>query len=87
MKRNILASVVVLITAILTYTSCTKIDTTDLGNELIPGSDNVETVDTILEVISDNILSTDTTNMLYTELHTVGIIDNDIEPPQQVISN
>ena len=79
MKRNILASVVVLITAILTYTSCTKIDTTDLGNELIPGSDNVETIDTILEVISDNILSTDTTNMLYTELHTVGIIDNDIE--------
>lgn len=79
MKRNILASVVVLITAILIYTSCTKIDTTDLGNELIPGSDNVETIDTILEVISDNILSADTTNMLYTELHTVGIIDNDIE--------
>ena len=80
MKGNILASFAVLLSAILIYTSCTKVDTTDLGNELIPGGDNVETIDTTLEVITDNLLPVnDTTKMLYTELHTVGIIDNDAE--------
>ena len=75
-----MASVAVLLSAILLYSSCTKIDTTDLGNELIPGSDNVETLDTILDVITDNLLPVnDTTKMLYTELHTVGIIENDAE--------
>jgi hypothetical protein len=79
-KRNILASVVVLLSAILLYSSCTKIDTTDLGNELIPGGDNVETSDTILDVITDNLLPVnDTTKMLSTELHAVGIIENDAE--------
>lgn len=80
MKRNILASIAALLTAILIYSSCTKIDTTDLGNELIPGSDNVETIDTTLEVITNNLLTLDDTiKMLSTELHTVGIIENDIE--------
>ena len=81
MKRNILASFAAFLTVILISVSCNKIDTTDLGNELIPGSDNVETFDTTLDVISDNLLTpaTDTIKMLYTELHTAGVIDNDLE--------
>ncbi|HUQ65218.1 MAG TPA: DUF4270 family protein [Flavitalea sp.] len=80
MTRNILASFAAILTIILLYSSCTKIDTTDLGNDLIPGSDNVETKDTTLDVITDNLLFVnDTTKMLYTELHSVGIIDNDAE--------
>jgi len=80
-KRNILASFVVLLTGILIFGSCNKIDTTDLGNELIPGSDNVETLDTTIYLNSDNLLTpaTDTIKMLYTELHTAGVIDNDLE--------
>jgi hypothetical protein len=80
-KRNILASFAVFLTVILISVSCNKINTTDLGNELIPGSDNVETIDTTLDVITDNLLtpSTDTIKMLYTELHTAGVIDNDLE--------
>ena len=34
--------------------SCQKIDTTDLGAELIPSVDNVNTFDTLLEVITAN---------------------------------
>jgi hypothetical protein len=80
-KRNILASFVVLLTGILIFGSCNKIDTTDLGNELIPGSDNVETLDTTIYLSTDNLLTpaTDTIKMLYTELHTAGVIDNDLE--------
>jgi hypothetical protein len=80
-KRNILASFAALLTGILIFGSCNKIDTTDLGNELIPGSDNVETIDTTLDVITDNLLtpSTDTIKMPYSELHTAGVIENDAE--------
>lgn len=67
--------------AVFIFSSCNKIDTTDLGNELIPGSDNVETFDTTLDVITDNLLTpaTDTIKMLYSQLHTAGVIDNDAE--------
>ena len=80
MKRNILASVTFLITVILIYSSCSRIDTTDLGNNLIPAVDNVETFDTTLDVITDNFFTgDDTSRMLYTEMYTVGIINNDAE--------
>ena len=81
MTRNNLASFAALLTGILIFGSCNKIDTTDLGSELIPGSDNVATLDTTLHVISDNLLTpaTDTVKMLYTELHTAGVIENDAE--------
>jgi hypothetical protein len=59
--------------------SCSKIDTTDLGNELIPAADNVNTFETVLDVITDNQLFSDTTRMLDDEAHAIGIIDNDPE--------
>jgi hypothetical protein len=79
--RNILASFAALLAGILIFGSCNKIDTTDLGSELIPGSDNVATIDLTLPLITDNLLTpeTDTIKMLYTELHTAGIIENDLE--------
>lgn len=81
MTRKILASFAALLTGILIFGSCNKIDTTDLGSELIPGSDNVATFDTTIDVITDNLLTpaTDTIKMLYTELHTAGVIENDAE--------
>jgi hypothetical protein len=59
--------------------SCSKIDTTDLGNELIPAVDNITTFETVLNIITDNKLFNDTTRMLDDEDHGVGIIDNDPE--------
>jgi hypothetical protein len=78
-KRIIIASGIVCLTAILLISSCTKIDTTDLGNELIPAVDNVNTFEMVMDVITDNKLFNDTTRMLDGEYHGIGIIENDQE--------
>jgi hypothetical protein len=57
---------------ILVQFSCTKIDTTDLGSELIPAVDNVNTFDTTLLVESNNLFLPDSTRLLYTEDHALG---------------
>lgn len=79
MKRKFLATVTAAFVIFLIYSSCTRVDTTNLGSDLIPAVDNVNTFDTTLSVISNNIRDLDTTKMLYTELHALGIIDNDPE--------
>lgn len=78
--KSILSASVAILTAFLLFIACNKIDTTDLGSGLIPPIDNVHTFDTTFAVISDNLLSNDdSVNMLYTELHGAGIIENDAE--------
>lgn len=78
--KSILSASVAILTAILLTTSCNKIDTTDLGSGLIPPIDNILTFDTILSVTSDNFFANeDTVNMIYTQLHGTGIIENDPE--------
>lgn len=59
--------------------SCTKIDTTELGQGLIPVVDNIHTFDTTIEVIANNFdtLSTECDSMSATDLHALGIIDDD----------
>lgn len=79
MKRILIASGIVCLTSILLISSCSKIDTTDLGNELIPAVDNVNTFEIVMDVITDNKLVNDTTRMLNDEFHGVGIIQNDQE--------
>ncbi|MGZ5135235.1 MAG: DUF4270 family protein, partial [Flavitalea sp.] len=80
MKKNILAPVIATLTIFLFYSSCTKIDTTDLGNELIPAVDNINTFETVLDIITNNILPTDsTTEMPYNLDHAIGIIENDLD--------
>jgi hypothetical protein len=77
-KKNILAPVLAVLTIFFVYSSCTKIDTADLGNELIPAADNVNTFETVLDIITDNFRSSDdTTEMQYNLDHAVGIIEND----------
>ena len=78
MKKNIFAPVISAFIIFLIYSSCTKIDTTDLGNELIPAVDNVNTFETVLDITTDNLLFlNDTTEMPYNLDHAVGIIEND----------
>ncbi|MGB8193171.1 MAG: DUF4270 family protein [Chitinophagaceae bacterium] len=59
--------------------ACTRIDTTELGNELIPAVDNVTTFDTTLLVETDNLLLPDTTRTFSDDDIAVGYISNDPE--------
>jgi hypothetical protein len=59
--------------------ACNKFDTTDLGNDLIPAIDRVNTFLAVLDLNTDNKLLPDTTRMLDGEAHAIGIIDNDPE--------
>lgn len=65
------------VVALFTLVSCTKIDTTRLGNDLIPVVDNVNTFDTVLNVITNNFIFQDSTRMLRSDQHAVGNIKND----------
>lgn len=77
MKKNIPGSVIAVLSFFLVF-SCTKIDTTDLGNDLIPAVDNVNTFETILDIETNNVLFTnETTEFPYNLDHAVGIIEND----------
>lgn len=79
MNRKISLSVIAVLTGLIIYSSCTKVDTTDLGNELIPAVDNVKTFETILDVQTDNFLFPDTTRITGSSLHALGIIGDDPE--------
>lgn len=59
--------------------SCTKIDTTELGQGLIPVVDNINTFDTTIDVIVNNFdtVSSECDSMPSTDMHALGIIDND----------
>ena len=79
-------SLLILTTAFY-FGSCTRIhDSTDLGDELIPAVDNVNTFDTVISVLSYNDsftignadrLLNDSTRMAKSAIHYVGRIDND----------
>lgn len=80
MKRKFIASVIASFTIILLFSSCTRIDTTDIGNGVIPVVDNVHTFEMVRDVMTDNkIFTNDDTRMLTGEEHGIGIIENDIE--------
>ncbi len=57
--------------------SCTKIDTTNLGQNLIPVVDNIHTFDTTLSVIADNFDTTACDSVYRSDLHALGFIPND----------
>lgn len=68
---------VLFITAVLFALSCTKIDSTVLGGDLIPPVDNVITFDTVMNVETINMLQSDDTTVLsYTDLLAVGAIND-----------
>ena len=56
--------------------SCTKIDTTTLGVDLIPTVDNVNTFDTTLEVISSSYFLPDSTTIGATASHALGTLED-----------
>ncbi|HEX5024348.1 MAG TPA: DUF4270 family protein [Agriterribacter sp.] len=65
--------------AIILNTHCTKITPTDIGTELLPAVDNVQTFETSLRVYADNYLMNDSSRINYSEDHALGIIEDDPE--------
>lgn len=57
--------------------ACTKISTTELGNGLIPSVDGVNTFDTTFDVLTENVLESDTTRVYKFNAQALGIISND----------
>jgi len=78
-NRNFFASAFAVLAGFVFGSGCTKIDTTDIGNDLIPAVDNVHTFEAVLDVITDNLLPADSTGVAYTEPHALGVIENDPE--------
>ena len=72
----VLISSIVLVSAF--FIACTKIDTTNLGADLIPDVDNIHTFEMVLDVKSDNVLINDSTAVLATDQLPVGYT-NDLE--------
>lgn len=79
MNRKFFVLAVAVLTGYIFYSACTKVDTTDIGNDLIPTVDNVHTFDTVLDVITDNFLYDDTTRIGPSSFHAIGVIANDPE--------
>jgi Domain of unknown function (DUF4270) len=57
--------------------NCTKLDTTDIGSDLLPAVDNVHTFDTILNINTTQGFFNDSTTIGKTEDYAVGSISND----------
>lgn len=57
--------------------ACTKISTTELGSGLIPTVDGVNTFDTTLEIITENVIESDTTRVYKFYAQALGVISND----------
>ncbi len=64
---------------ILFLIACTRIDTTELGSELIPAVDNVNTFDVTLDVTSDNLSMVDSLPVLGSDDLPIGEIFDDPE--------
>jgi len=65
-----------LFTAFITW-SCTKLDTTDIGSDLLPAVDNVHTFDTTLTINTSQGIFNDTTVISNIDDHVMGRISND----------
>jgi hypothetical protein len=78
-NRKSLALTEAVLTGIFFYSACTKLDTTDIGNDLIPAVDNVNTFDTVFNVVTDNFLYPDSTRISASSLHAIGVVGDDPE--------
>ncbi len=57
--------------------NCTKIDNTIIGSDLLPVVDNVNTFDTLIDVIANNFDSADCAKIYPVHDHVLGFISND----------
>ncbi len=77
-KNQLKAAVTGILILLFFVYGCTKIDTTKLGQGLIPVVDNIHTFDTTLNVIANNFDDPSICDSVYrTDLHALGYISND----------
>lgn len=78
MQRRILSlvSISLLLVAVINW-SCSKLDTTSLGSDLLPAVDNITTFDTVLAITTTQGIFNDTTVMGRSYDHALGHINND----------
>ena len=76
-KRIVSFSLVIFLGIIIINWSCTKLDTTDLGSDLLPVVDNVNTFADTLFINAQQKEYDDTTYVLNTDDHALGNISND----------
>lgn len=65
------------LSVIVVFFSCTKIDYTTVGSDLVPTVDNVNTRDTLLDVIANNFLFADSSTLTRSEQYALGTLSND----------
>lgn len=78
-KIALIKTTIVLLLTTVFLSQCTKIDTTSVGSELIPGVDNIHTFDTTLKVIGNNFddISLCGDSITPNDIIALGIINND----------
>ena len=79
MQKRILS---IAITALLFFSllnsGCTKLDTTDIGSDLLPAVDNVNTFETLINInTTQGVFNPDTTIIYSSDDHVLGKISND----------
>lgn len=74
--NKIVIAVLFLFSFLIFQPSCQKIDTTDLGVGLIPSVDNINTFDTVLDVITDNFYLPDSTSITRADNHALGYLED-----------
>ncbi len=73
-----LSVISVFVFLILVVNSCTKLDTTSLGGDLIPGSDVLSTDTLLVPVSTTSIIENDTTVIDKNDQHIIGFINDPI---------
>jgi hypothetical protein len=76
-QKRILFTVSVLFTFYFINSGCSKLDTTDIGADLLPAIDNVNTFETFLDINTTQGIFNDTSIVFRTEDHALGKINND----------
>lgn len=67
----------VVLSLFIFFYSCTKIETTDIGNGLIPPIDGVNVKDTFFDVVTNSFIDDDITRIYKSDEHIIGTISND----------
>lgn len=79
-RQIALLFVAIVATVAIVFSACRKInDATELGGDLIPPIDNINTFETYLDIETDNKLFADTTKVYYYDALALGHISNDPE--------
>lgn len=78
MQKRILPITTAIFFFFIIITGCSKLDTTDIGSDLLPAVDNINTFDTLLTInTTQGVFTTDSTKVASTDDQVFGKISND----------